>query len=129
MGTTIQVPTLEGTRVDLRIPPGTQPNDIRTLYGRGIQKLSQPTGVKGNMNVIVKVLIPKAGDLTNEQHGLLERFKELNHKRTYSTNSESLGSKNDNADSKSEGFLKKTFDKLKDTLCDGSEDKKRENEK
>lgn len=88
----------------MRVSPGTQPDDTRTIGNRGVQKLSQPAGVRGDLNVIFKVVIPRASELTEQQREILERFRLLAHPN---------GSE--------AGFFKKTFGKLKETLCDDNE--------
>jgi hypothetical protein len=71
-GATIQVPTLEGSNVDVNIPPGTQPNYKHVLPGRGVKRL-EGTG-RGNLNVIFKVKIPKLSELSAERKRLMEEY-------------------------------------------------------
>jgi DnaJ-class molecular chaperone len=58
----------------LTIPPGTQPEQVFRLSGRGIPQLRNPP-VKGNLYVRVKVRIPR--QLTAKQKTLLEETKRL----------------------------------------------------
>jgi DnaJ-class molecular chaperone len=59
---------LEGP-VTLKIPSGTQPEQVFRLAGRGMPRLRTPQA-KGDLFVRVKVRIPK--DLTAKQKALLE---------------------------------------------------------
>ena len=59
--------TLEG-KVTLKIPAGTQPEQVFRLAGRGMPRLKSPK-TKGDLFVRVKVRIPK--DLTQQQKDLL----------------------------------------------------------
>ena len=54
LGTTIEVPTLEG-RVRLRIPPGTQSNQQLRLAGRG---LPTPDGGSGDLYAVLQIVTP-----------------------------------------------------------------------
>jgi molecular chaperone DnaJ len=69
LGTTIQVPTLDGD-VPVDVPAGTQPGEMILLRGRGMPPLGR--GRTGDLRVVVNVAIPKR--LTGEQRDLLERL-------------------------------------------------------
>jgi molecular chaperone DnaJ len=69
LGTTIDVPTLEGTR-KLRIPPGTQHGTILRIRGQGLPDIR--TGRKGDLLVKTAVEIPKR--LTPQQEALLREY-------------------------------------------------------
>lgn len=69
LGTSIDVPTLEGTR-QLRIPPGTQHGSVLRIRGQGLPDLRY--GHKGDLLVQVTVEIPKR--LTAEQENLLRDY-------------------------------------------------------
>jgi curved DNA-binding protein len=68
LGGVAEVNTLSG-KVVLTIPPGTQPEQIFRVAGRGMPQLKDPQ-VKGDLFVRIKVQIPK--QLTPEQKKLLE---------------------------------------------------------
>jgi molecular chaperone DnaJ len=129
MGAAVQVPTLDGEMVSVKLPPGTQPNEKRILAGRGVQKLSQPFGVKGNLNVIFKIAIPKFPDLTPEQQKSIEQFKAVTEKRDSPVAPErspdrTSSTVDDNAKSEDAGFFKKTIGRIKDSMCDREEEDK-----
>ena len=70
LGTRLRVRTLDGKKVMLRIPGGTQPGRKFRIKGQGVEK----NGVKGDQLVQVQVTVP--GQLTPEQQDLLKRFAE-----------------------------------------------------
>jgi molecular chaperone DnaJ len=69
LGTTIQVPTLEG-EVPVEVPAGTQPGETILLRGRGMPPLGR--GRTGDLRVVVNVAIPRR--LNGEQRELLEKL-------------------------------------------------------
>ena len=69
LGTTRTIETLDGN-VDLTLEPGTQPNDVRVLPGRGMPVL-QGFG-RGDHRVLVNVVVPR--NLTDEQRAVLAQF-------------------------------------------------------
>ncbi len=69
LGAEITTETIDGPET-LRVPPGTQPNQVFRLRGKGVQFL-QGSG-RGDHYVHVSVRIPTS--LTEEQRRLLEQF-------------------------------------------------------
>jgi curved DNA-binding protein len=69
LGGEVEIKTLGG-KVVLTIPPGTQPEQVFRLAGRGMPLLKE-AGVKGDLYVLVKVQIPKG--LNARQKSLLEQ--------------------------------------------------------
>lgn len=69
LGGEAAVQTLDG-EVTLKIPPGTQPEQVFRLGGRGMPRLKSPK-TRGDLFVRAKVRVPK--DLTPEQEDLLRR--------------------------------------------------------
>lgn len=70
LGTKIRVRTIDGKRVALRIPPGTQPGRKFRLKGMGIEK----NGRRGDQFVEIDVTIPE--NLTGKQAKILKDFAE-----------------------------------------------------
>ncbi len=68
LGGEVEVKTLSG-KVLLTVPPGTQPEQVFRLAGRGMPQLKR-NEVKGDMYVRVKVTVPR--QLTAKQKSLLE---------------------------------------------------------
>jgi len=71
LGTTIQVPTLDG-EVPLEVPAGTQPGETIVMSGRGMPPVGR--GRTGDLKVVVNVVIPRR--LSRKQKDLLEQFSE-----------------------------------------------------
>jgi molecular chaperone DnaJ len=69
VGGTVEVPTLAGTPVTLKVAPGTQPDQKVVMRGKGIKSLRNTS--KGNQYVIFKVRVPK--ELSEEQTALLKQ--------------------------------------------------------
>jgi len=72
LGGEIKVDTIDGAET-LRIPAGTQPNQVFRLRGKGVQYLQSPG--RGDHFVHVAVRVPTS--LNDEQRELLHRFAEL----------------------------------------------------
>ena len=70
LGSRIRVRTLDGKKVVLKIPPGTQPGRKFRIKGQGIEK----NGRRGDQLVGVLVNVPS--ELTPEQQELLKTFAE-----------------------------------------------------
>jgi molecular chaperone DnaJ len=68
LGSKIRVRTVDGKKVVLRIPPGTQSGRKFRIKGMGIEK----NGRRGDQLVAVQVKVPEA--LTTEQEELLRQF-------------------------------------------------------
>jgi len=73
LGGEAKVQTLDGT-VTLKIPAGTQPEQVFRLAGRGMPRLKSAQG-KGDLFVRVKVRVPK--NLSDKQKSLLEEAARL----------------------------------------------------
>lgn len=71
LGTTIQVPTLDGD-IPLDVPAGTQPGETIVMNGRGMPPVGR--GRTGDLKVVVNVVIPRR--LSRKQKELLEQLSE-----------------------------------------------------
>lgn len=76
LGDTIEVETVE-EKVSIKVPPGTQPETLIRLRGKGMQRLQSTN--KGDHYVRIKVVIPKT--VTKKQKELLEQFEKENGKK------------------------------------------------
>ncbi len=74
IGTEIEVPTLDGA-AKLKIPPGTQPNDLLRMRGLGIPS---GNGHRGDQIVVVQLTVPKK--LNERQRELLRELGEIDDK-------------------------------------------------
>ena len=67
-GTTVKLPTLEGKRVTVKVPPGSQPGRVVSLTGQGVPGRSgQPAG---DLLVTLRVVVPE--HLSEEQQRAFE---------------------------------------------------------
>jgi curved DNA-binding protein len=71
LGTIIEVTNLDGNKINVNIPSGTQHGQILRIAGRGLPKVNSPN--LGNLMLVVMILIPK--DLNDEQKKLLTQLK------------------------------------------------------
>ena len=71
LGTKIDVDCLEGERIKLAIPPGTQSGTALRLRGKGMPRLR----ARGNGDLYVVVDVRTPTDLTPRQRELLKEFK------------------------------------------------------
>lgn len=69
LGMQLEVQTVDGP-VTIKIPPGTQPDTLIRLRGKGIQRLRSTS--KGDHYVRIKVVVPKT--LTKHQREVLSQF-------------------------------------------------------
>jgi DnaJ-class molecular chaperone len=68
LGTKVEVPTLDGTRLSVKIPPGTSQGTRLRLRGKGING--------GDQYIETKVIVPAPKD--DQSKGLIEEFGRLN---------------------------------------------------
>jgi molecular chaperone DnaJ len=71
LGAEIEVPTLGGAPVTLRIPPGTPNGRTFLVRGKGVRRKD---GTTGNMRVTVEVTVPK--DLNSKARSAIEDLRE-----------------------------------------------------
>jgi molecular chaperone DnaJ len=76
LGAEIEVPTLGG-RATVRVPPGTQPDTVMCLRGKGLPVFGGRG--HGDLNVHMRVHLPEHP--SSEERGLYERLRELGAKR------------------------------------------------
>lgn len=80
LGAEIEVPTIDGP-VTYNVPAGTQPGTVFRLRGKGVQKLQQAEGNRGDQFVQISVEIPK--NLTKKQREALEAFEATLDEKNY----------------------------------------------
>jgi len=79
LGDTVEIPTIDGEPIELKLPAGTQPGHVRVFRGRGMPAL-RGRG-HGALKVVVNVTIPR--HLNRDQRELLEQFEELTSQENY----------------------------------------------
>ncbi len=73
LGGEVQVPTLKGTKLALKIPPETQNERIFRLAGQGMPHLGD--AMRGDLLAAVKVVLPS--ELTPQEKELFRKLREL----------------------------------------------------
>ncbi len=73
LGAEVEVPTVKGTKVALKLPPETQNGRTFRLRGQGMPKLGSPSQ-HGDLYATVQVELPSA--LTGEERAMFERLRE-----------------------------------------------------
>jgi molecular chaperone DnaJ len=73
LGGEVQVPTLKGTKLALKIPPETQNERIFRLTGQGMPHLGD--SARGDLLVTIKVTLPSG--LSPEERNLFNRLRDL----------------------------------------------------
>lgn len=72
LGDEIEVPTLEGKKILLKVPPGTDSGKILRISGKGIPHFSG----YGRGNLYIELIVKTPKKLTKKQKELLEKLKE-----------------------------------------------------
>ncbi|MEX2423745.1 MAG: J domain-containing protein, partial [Acidimicrobiia bacterium] len=73
LGTTVDIPLVDGESTQLEVPAGTQPGWVAHVAGQGMARLGRRG--RGDLAVVVGVEVPD--DLSPEEEELLRRFGEL----------------------------------------------------
>ena len=74
LGGTVDIPTIEGNTVKIKIEPGTQPGKTLRLRDKGLDPVRGYSNEKGDLIVNISVYVPKT--LSKEERKALEQFKE-----------------------------------------------------
>jgi molecular chaperone DnaJ len=77
LGTKINVPTLDGS-VAMKIPPGTQPDSVMRIKGKGLPAFDRSFHQHGDLMIRIIVHVPEK--LTSEQRNLFEKLQNLQSK-------------------------------------------------
>jgi len=73
LGGEIQVPTLKGSKLALKIPPETQNEKVFRLTGQGMPVLGSTS--RGDLLVKIKVILPTS--LNAEERSLFARLRDI----------------------------------------------------
>ncbi len=74
LGGTVEIPTIEGGRVKIKIEPGTQPGKTLRLRGKGLPAVQGYGNGMGDLIVNISVYIPKT--LSHDEHEAISRFRD-----------------------------------------------------
>lgn len=72
LGTTLDVPTLDGT-ASVKVPPGTQPDSVLRLSGKGLPRF----GGRGRGALLVRLEVQIPEHLSTEERRLYERLRSV----------------------------------------------------
>jgi len=75
LGTTADIPSLEGRVFNINIPAGTAPGTKLRIPNQGLYHLDHNGHIRGSLIVSVEITVPKA--TTPEQINLLQRLKDI----------------------------------------------------
>jgi len=78
LGTTVEVPTIDGGKAKVKIPAGTQYGKQFRLRGKGMPMMRN----KGYGDLYIQMITEVPVSLTKEQKNLLEQFKKLEDAKT-----------------------------------------------
>jgi len=81
LGTTVEVPTIDGGKAKVKIPPGTQHGKQFRLKGKGMPIIRG----KDFGDLYIRIITEVPTSLTKEQKNLLEQFKKLEDSKTNPT--------------------------------------------
>lgn len=74
LGGEVDIPTIEGTKVKIKIEPGTQPGKTLRLRGKGLPAVQGYGSGRGDLVVQVSVYVPKT--LDRQERQTLEQLRE-----------------------------------------------------
>ncbi|KAB1502413.1 molecular chaperone DnaJ [Corynebacterium sp. 320] len=74
LGTSVEVPMLDGSMATVEIEAGTQPEAVVRLSGRGMPRMRNPKGGHGNLIAHVDVVIPTS--LSSHERDLYQKVRE-----------------------------------------------------
>jgi len=75
LGTTLDVPTLDGEPLSIDVPAGTQPGHVIVVRGRGVPRLEGKGRGRGALHVVVDIAIPAENELSPKAKELLEKLR------------------------------------------------------
>ena len=74
LGGEVEIPTIDGTRLKVKLDNGTQPGKTLRLRGKGLPAVQGYGSGKGDLVVNISVYVPKT--LSREEKEAVERFKQ-----------------------------------------------------
>ena len=73
LGGVVEIPTIEGNNVKIKIEPGTQPGKTLRLRDKGLKPVQGYGNEKGDLIVNISIYVPK--ELSKEEKKAIEQFK------------------------------------------------------
>jgi molecular chaperone DnaJ len=112
LGGSVRVRTLDG-EAEVKIPPGTQPDDVRVMRGRGLARPGAGASDRGNQYVHFRLRVPTS--LTPRERELIEELRQIELQRRGSRSNDSA----DDTDASDEAGSKNFFRRLKSLFAAG----------
>ncbi|TPX77506.1 hypothetical protein CcCBS67573_g01212 [Chytriomyces confervae] len=111
LGGSVRVPTVDGD-VDLKIPPGTQPEEKKRLANRGVVKIGRSD--RGDQYVTIKIAIPREIN-ERQRKAFMEAFG-ISEPKEEASSSDSTDSTNEKTSCGTDTKSGNLFDRLKKNL-------------
>jgi molecular chaperone DnaJ len=74
LGGQVEIPTIDGSKVKIKIEPGTQPGKTLRLRGKGLPAVQGYGNGTGDLVVNISVFVPKT--LTRDEKKAIESFRD-----------------------------------------------------
>jgi molecular chaperone DnaJ len=88
LGGDVEIPTIQGTRLRVKMEPGTQPGKTLRLRDKGLKPVQGYGNEKGDLIVNISVYVPKT--LSKEEKKSIEGFKDSDNFKGDSSTKESI---------------------------------------
>lgn len=75
LGGAVEIETIEGTRLSVKIPPGISSEKILKVKGKGIQ--SYNSGVKGDLYIKIQIVTPEPSKMSKEYKKIVQDMEKL----------------------------------------------------
>ncbi len=77
LGSKIEIPTIEGKTLSIKVPAGTQPSSKLRIRKKGLPQTNAPTATRGDLIIEINIQIPKK--LSDEQKAFFVQLREEMH--------------------------------------------------
>lgn len=81
LGGVIEIPAIDGEKIELKIPSGSQTGDNLKVKNKGMSILHSKNSTRGDLYIGIKVEVPK--HLTTRQKELLEEFQTIDNDKSH----------------------------------------------
>ncbi|BAM80869.1 probable chaperone protein DnaJ [Cyanidioschyzon merolae strain 10D] len=104
LGGAVRVRTLDG-EAEVKIPPGTQPDDVRVMRAKGLPRPGIGTAERGNQYVHFRLRVPTS--LTSRERELIEELRQIEQQRRGNRPSEAAYDSDANEEAGSKNFFRR----------------------
>ncbi|MDY3247959.1 MAG: molecular chaperone DnaJ [Prevotella sp.] len=88
LGGEVSIPTIDGSKVKVKIEPGTQPGKTLRLRGKGLPQVPGYGSGQGDLVVNISVYVPK--ELSKEERKAIEDLRDRENFKGYTTTKKSI---------------------------------------